>query len=58
MDDSTELRKLAEWYRDFAEVGHTDQRQSRLEFADYLERTAEELEQRAARRRSPPSRPD
>jgi hypothetical protein len=54
MDDPAELRKLAKWYRAFAEVGRADQRESRLEFAEYLERTAEEL---SAGRRGPSSRP-
>jgi hypothetical protein len=56
MEDPAELRKLAEWYRAFAEVGRADQRESRLKFADYLEQTAEDLEERAARGRGPPSR--
>ena len=57
MEDPAELRKLAEWYRDFAEVGRADQRESRMKFAEYLERTAEELEERPARGRGPSSRP-
>jgi len=44
MDDARELRKLAEWYRAFAEVGHSSRRSDRLKFAEYLERRAEELE--------------
>ena len=51
MDDPNELRKLAEWYRAFAKVGSADQREHRLEFGDYLERRAQELEERARRDR-------
>ena len=35
---------LAEWYRAFADVGHSDQREDRLWMAEYLERKADELE--------------
>ena len=49
MEDARELRMLAEWYRAFAEVGHSDQREDRLWMAQYLERKADELEQRAAK---------
>jgi len=38
------LRKLAEWYRAMANVGHTDGCDWRRRFADYLERRATELE--------------
>ena len=48
VDDASELRRLAEWYRAFAEVGHSDQREGRLKMAEYLERKADELERRAA----------
>ena len=48
LEDPQELRKLAEWYRAFAEVGDRAMRQSRLDFADYLERRADEFERRAA----------
>lgn len=48
MEDARELRKLAEWYRGFAEVGHTDHREGRLRLAEYLERKADALEKRAA----------
>ena len=44
MDDARELRKLAEWYRAFAEVGHSSERSDRLEFAEYLECKAKALE--------------
>ena len=47
MGDSRELRKLAEWYRAFAEVGHSEEREGRLKLATYLERRADELEERA-----------
>ncbi len=53
MEDPAELRKLAEWYRAFAVVGCTDEHDSRLKFAEYLERTAEDLEERAARGHPP-----
>ena len=49
MADARELRTLAEWYRAFAEVGHSDQREDRLWMAEYLERKADELEQLAAK---------
>ena len=48
MEDPRELRKLAEWYRAFAEVGRIEERESRLKLAEYLERRAAELEKRAA----------
>ena len=44
MEDAHELRKLAEWYRAFAEVGHASKRSDRLKFAEYLEHRAVELE--------------
>jgi hypothetical protein len=40
---------LAEWYRAFAEVGHSDQREHRLWMAEYFERKADELETLAAK---------
>jgi len=46
MDDAGELRNLAEWYRAFAEVGCSGQRESRLRWAEYLESKAEELARR------------
>ena len=49
MDDPSELRKLAEWYRSFAKVGSADQREGRLKLAEHLERKAAELEGRAAK---------
>jgi hypothetical protein len=39
---------LSEWYRAFAEIGHSDEREGRLKLAEYLERRADELEKRAA----------
>jgi hypothetical protein len=48
LDDPQELRKLAEWYRAFAEVGNSASRRDRLELAEYLERRANELEKQAA----------
>jgi hypothetical protein len=48
LEDARELRKLAEWYRAFAEVGNSAARRSRLEFAEFLERRADALERPAA----------
>jgi hypothetical protein len=48
LGDAQEIRKLAEWYRAFAEVGNSAARRSRLEFAEFLERRANDLEKRAA----------
>ena len=49
MEDARELRKLAEWYRAFAELtGSAVERQRRLAHAEYLARRAEELEKRSA----------
>ena len=44
MEDARELRKLAEWYRAFGEVGHSEYREGRLKLAAYLKRKALELE--------------
>jgi hypothetical protein len=44
---------LAEWYRAFAAVGHSDQREDRLWMAEYLERKADELEQLCCERSQP-----
>jgi hypothetical protein len=52
MNDARELRKLAEWYRAFADVGHSSERSDRLKFAEYLERRAEELEKEAEGKRT------
>ncbi|MGE5268315.1 MAG: hypothetical protein ACM3JG_01440 [Thiohalocapsa sp.] len=49
MENAQHLRDLAAWYRAFAEVGRSDERENRLRFAEYLERRADELEQRAER---------
>jgi hypothetical protein len=46
-DDPEHLRRLAAWFRAFAEVGHTDYREDRLNWAEYLERRADALEQAA-----------
>lgn len=51
MDDASELRKLAEWYRAFAEVGRAEKRAERLKWAEYLDELADELERRVARPR-------
>jgi hypothetical protein len=47
-EDPGELRRLADWYRFFAEIGDPAARSDRLRMADYLERRAAELERRAA----------
>jgi hypothetical protein len=49
MEKPHDLRRLAEWYRSFAEIGHSDEREWRLKLADYLDRKAEELERSAER---------
>ncbi len=51
MEDAVELRRLAEWYRAFAEVGRAEERAWRLKFADALDAKADELECRAQRSR-------
>ncbi|MGC2415659.1 MAG: hypothetical protein WA459_23545 [Stellaceae bacterium] len=48
MEDAQELLKLAQWYRAFAEVGNSADREGRLKLAEYLERRANELEKHAA----------
>jgi len=45
-----DLRRLAEWYRSMAEVGHSDDCGWRQRFADYLETCAADLEEADARR--------
>jgi hypothetical protein len=45
MENAGDLRMLAEWYRAFAEVGHSDEREGRLKLAEYLERQATQLEE-------------
>jgi len=40
-----ELRKLAEWYRSMADIGHSEDCGWRKRFAEYLERRAEDLEE-------------
>ncbi len=41
-----ELRKLAAWYRSFAELaGNADEKRRRLAHADYVERLAREHEE-------------
>ena len=44
MEKPDDLRKLAEWYRGMAEVGHTDDCGWRKRFAAYLDKRASELE--------------
>jgi hypothetical protein len=48
LEDPRELRKLAEWYRAFAEVGLSEHREGRLKLAEYFDRKANELEKRTA----------
>jgi hypothetical protein len=52
MDEPFELRKLAVWYRAFAEVGHPDYREERLKWADEFEEMADEFERLATKKRS------
>jgi len=47
VSEAERLRKLAEWFRGFAQVGNTADRQSRIEWAAELDRMADE-ERRAA----------
>ena len=46
MENSRDLRRLAEWYRAIAELGHSDEREGRLKLAKYLERKAAQLDER------------
>jgi hypothetical protein len=39
-----ELREMAKAYRGGAEIGHTDSREWREKFAEYLERKADAIE--------------
>jgi hypothetical protein len=48
VENARELRRLVEWYRAFAEVGLSEERDGRLRLAEYLERKVVELEKRAA----------
>jgi len=43
MQQPRELRKLADWYRGFAKVGHDEGRAWRVSFAEYLEKLADEI---------------
>jgi hypothetical protein len=43
-EDARVLRRLAEWYRGFAETGDSEERDGRLQLATYLDRKAAELE--------------
>lgn len=45
-DNPSELRDLAEWYRQLARIGREHHRRARLKMAEYLERRAKELDQR------------
>jgi hypothetical protein len=46
MEKPDDLRKLAEWYRGMAEVGHSEDCSWRKRLAEYLEKRAHELEDR------------
>ena len=49
VEDASELRRLAEWYRAFAELaGNAETRRDRVKMAEYLERRAQELERQGA----------
>jgi hypothetical protein len=43
-DEITELRRRAQWYRDFADVGSADNKELRLSLARHFDRRADELE--------------
>jgi len=45
-EDVRALRRLADWYRGFSEVGGAEDRKPRLKLAIYLDRKADELEKR------------
>ena len=45
-EDTRALRRLADWYRGFAEVRHSKDRKVRLKLAEYLDRKAAEPEKR------------
>lgn len=49
MEEPEDLRKLAEWYRRMAEIGHSDECGWRQRFAEYLERRAAGVELAGAR---------
>jgi hypothetical protein len=44
--DVEELRKRAQWYRDFASVGSTENRALRLSLAEHFDRQADALEEK------------
>jgi hypothetical protein len=44
VETAEDLRKLAEWYRSMADIGHSDECGWRKRFAEYLERRAALLE--------------
>ncbi|HTT82933.1 MAG TPA: hypothetical protein VMF67_05600 [Rhizomicrobium sp.] len=44
MERPQQLRKLADWYRGFAEAGRDEDRAWRIGFAEYLEKVAAEIE--------------
>jgi hypothetical protein len=49
MEKPYDLRRLAEWYRSFAPIDHSAEREWRLKLADYLDLRAVELERSAKR---------
>ena len=52
MTEAEKLRKRACWYRDFAKLSTSGERISRLALADFFERKAQEVEDRAAATRT------
>jgi hypothetical protein len=46
MENSRDLRRLAELYRAFAEVEHSDEREGRSKIAEYLDHKAVQLDER------------
>jgi len=51
MPEAERLRKLAEWFRGFAAVGNSADRQSRTDWATVLDRMADDEERRAHQQR-------
>ena len=52
MSEATRLRELAQWWREFAEVGYSRKRQERIAWAEHLERLAGEHEKREKEQKS------
>jgi hypothetical protein len=47
LDQVRELRRRAQWYREFADVGSADNKELRLSLARHFDRMADEAEARA-----------